>query len=93
MFRLFMIQMLDQEILLTISNLRIAYLEQLIQFKYLYSGSGITFESAGLQSFDNDFARNVIIFGVDNSLSTHSDNKFLILGEGPTYSINGSFGS
>ena len=88
-----MIQMLDQEILLTISNLRIAYLEQLIQFKYLYSGSGITFESAGLQSCDNDFARNVIIFGVDNSLSAHSDNKFLILGEGPTYSINGSFGS
>ena len=34
--------------------------------------------------------------GVDNSLSSHSDNRknnFLILGEGPTYGINESFGS
>ena len=39
---------------------------------------------------------NVIIFGVDNSSSSHSDNRknnFLILGEGPTFNINGSFGS
>ena len=44
----------------------------------------------------NDFARNVIIFGVDNSSSSHSDNRknnFLTLGEDPTYGINGSFGS
>ena len=34
--------------------------------------------------------------GVDNSSSTHFDNRknnFLILDEGPTYGINGSFGS
>ena len=40
--------------------------------------------------------QNVKIFGVDNSSSSHSDNRknnFLILGEGPTYGINGSFGS
>ena len=46
--------------------------------------------------FDNDFARNVISFGVDNSLSSHSDNRknnYLILSEGPTYGINGSFGT
>ena len=30
-------------------------------------------ESSG--SFDNDFARNVIIFGVDNSSSVHIDNR------------------
>ena len=50
----------------------------------------------GLWSFDNGFTRNVIIFGADNSSSFHSDNRkdnFLILGEGPTYSVNGSFGS
>ena len=35
--------------------------------KYVYSGCGITFESTGSWSFGNDFARNVIIFGVDNS--------------------------
>ena len=64
--------------------------------KYVYSGNGITFDSAGSWSFDNDFARNVIIFGVDNSSSSHADNSknnFLILGEGPTCGINGSFGS
>ena len=60
---------------------------------YIY---GITFDSAGSWSFDNDVARNVIIFGVDNSSSSHSDNRnnnFLILGESPAYGINGGFGS
>ena len=40
--------------------------------------------------------RNVITFVVDNSSSSHSDNRknsFLTLREGPTYGINGSFGS
>ena len=36
--------------------------------KYVYSGYGITFDSGVSWSFDNDFARNVIIFGVDNHL-------------------------
>ena len=64
--------------------------------KYVYSGYGIKCDSAGSWSFDNDFARNVIIFGVDNSLSCHSNNRqnnFLKLGEAPTYRTNGSFGS
>ena len=64
--------------------------------KYVYSGYGITFDSAGSWIFDNDFARNVIIFGVANSSSSHSDNRknnFLILDEGLTYGINGSLGS
>ena len=53
-------------------------------------------DSAGSWSFYNDFTRNVIIFSVDNSSSSHSDNRknnFLILSEGPTYGINGGFGS
>ena len=33
----------------------------------IYNGYGITFDSAGSWSFDNDFARNVTIFGVHNS--------------------------
>ena len=64
--------------------------------KFVYSGYGIKFDSAGLWSFDNDFARNVMIFGLDNCSSSHSDNHkndFLILSEGPTYGIGGSFGS
>ena len=46
--------------------------------------------------FNTDYARNVIIFGVDNSLSSHIDNlksKFLVLGERPTEGINGSVGA
>ena len=42
--------------------------------KWVFSGYGITCDSAGSWSFDNDTARNVIIFGVDNSSSTHADN-------------------
>ena len=41
--------------------------------KYVFSGYGITFDSAGSWSFDNDTARNVINFGVDNSSSSHAD--------------------
>ena len=59
--------MLGEEILLTVSNLRIAYLEQLItnivknsnKEKYAYGGYGVTFDSVGSWSFDNHFARNV----------------------------------
>ena len=46
--------------------------------------------------FCNDFARNVIAFGTDNSSSSHTDNRkniFLMLGEGPTDHINGSAGA
>ena len=53
------------------------------------------FDGAGSWSFDIDTARNVLIFGVDNSSSSYveSKNNFLVLGEGPTFRINGSFGS
>ena len=40
----------------------------------MYSGYGITFDNAGIWSFDNDTARNVVIFAVDNSSSSHADN-------------------
>ena len=62
--------------------------------KYLYYG--IAFDGKSSCSFNDDFARNVIIFGVDNNSSAHTDNPkndFLILGEGDTFSINGSFGA
>ena len=50
------------------------------KLKYIYSGYGKTFDSGSSWSFDNDFARNI-------------KNNFLILSEGPTFGINGSFGS
>ena len=63
--------------------------------KVVYSGYGMRFDGAGSWSFDNGTARNVLIFGVDNSSSSYveSKNNFLVLGEGPTFRINGSFGS
>ena len=38
-----------------------------VKEKYVYSGYGITFDSAGSWSFSNGTVGNVIIFGVDNS--------------------------
>ena len=68
----------------------------MIKKVYIYSGYRITFDSAGSWSLDNEVTRNLIIFGVDNSSSFHSDthrNNFLVLGEGPTSRINRKFGS
>ena len=42
--------------------------------KYVCSGYRIAFDGLGSWSFGNDFARNVVIFGVDNSSSSHADN-------------------
>ena len=53
--------------------------------KYVHSGYGITFDSVGPSSYDQDTARNDINFAVDNSLSSYSNNcknNFLVLGEG-----------
>ena len=62
----------------------------------MHSGYGIAFDGKGTWSFGNGYDRNVVIFGVDNSSSSHmiiARIIFLLLGEGPTYGINGSFGS
>ena len=56
----------------------------------------IAFDGKDERSFGNDYARNVLIFAVDNSSSSHTDNlqnNFLILGEGDIFGINGSFGA
>ena len=37
------------------------------------NGQGIVFGGAGSWSFGNGFARNVIIFGVDNITSIHTE--------------------
>ena len=63
--------------------------------KWVYSCYGIAFNGANSSNFGNDDARNVI-FGVDDSSSSHTDNRknnFLVWGNSPTYGINGSFGS
>ena len=42
--------------------------------KWVRSGYGIAFDGEGECIFGNDYARNVIIFGVDNSSSSHAEN-------------------
>ena len=62
----------------------------------MYSGYGIAFDGKGEWSFGNGYARNVKVFGVDNSSSSDTDklkNILLILGGGDTSGINGSFGT
>ena len=52
--------------------------------KYVYSGYGIAFGSVDFWNFDNDSARNITIFGVDNSSSSHdysSKNDFSVLSD------------
>ena len=54
---------------------------------YEYSGYGIGFDRKGDFSIGDEIGRNVIMFGVDMSLSSHDDNEkkdILILGKGPT---------
>ena len=46
--------------------------------------------------FGNEFTRNTVIFGVDNSSSSHADslrNNIIMLGEGNTLGTNGGFGA
>ena len=64
--------------------------------KYVHSCYGIAFDGKVEWSFGKNSARNVIIFGIDNSSSSHIGNlknDLLILGEGRTTGINGSFGA
>ena len=53
-------------------------------------GHGIAFDGKGTWSFGNNYARNVIMFGVDNIPSSHADNcknNLLVLCEGGTFGI------
>ena len=43
--------------------------------QYKYSGYGIGFDRKGSYSISNEVGRNVIVFGVDVSSSSHIDNK------------------
>ena len=67
-----------------------------IKSKFIYNGWGIEFDGEDEWSFGNNYAGNVLIFGVDNSASSHTDsrkNNFLLLGEGTNFDINGSNGA
>ena len=74
MITLSMIYMLVWEIQLTISNLKLAFFGATSTVKnsdkknLLYSGYGVTFCDGGPRHFGKDFARNVVVFGVDDIL-------------------------
>ena len=58
---------------------------------YVYSGYEIAFYVARSRRFGNGFARNLVIFGANNSSSPHIDNlkiNFSVLGERPTDNVN-----
>ena len=60
----------------------------------MYNGCGIAFDGKDAWSFVNEYPWNLLIFGGDNSSSSHAHNhknKFLVLGEGSSFNINGSF--
>ena len=60
----------------------------------MYSGYGIAFDQKGTWNFGNDRTRNVIIFGNNNSSSSHTDNcknDLLVLREGYSFVTNRSF--
>ena len=65
--------------------------------KFDDNARGMAFDGKGSWSFGKDFARNVVIFGIDNISSSHTDSwkktKFSVLVEGPTQYINGSTGT
>ena len=46
-----------------------------IQSKFIYNDQGKAFDGKGSWNFDNDFTRNVVIFGVNNSSSFQTDNQ------------------
>ena len=43
--------------------------------KYVYRGYGIGLDGKGKWNFGNDPVRNVIIFGVDNTSLSNTDNR------------------
>ena len=70
-------------------------LKDTVKENYVYSCYGIAFDGKGSWSFNDDFARNVIIFEIDNSSLSHTDNlknDFLILGERDSSGIKESLG-
>lgn len=64
--------------------------------KWVYNGYRTAFDGGHSWSFVSASAGNVKIFDAGKKSSSHTDNrknKFLILGEGATFSIHRRFGS
>ena len=60
--------------------------------KWVYNSYETASYGTALWNFGNDFARNIIISGVENSSSSHAyncKNIFLVLAKDPTDDIDG----
>ena len=58
----------------------------------MHSDYGVALDRKSVWSFGNDFARNIIIFGLDNNWSSHTQNlknDFSVLAKVPTFGITG----
>ena len=79
MLTLSMIQILGQKFLFIISNYKIACPTNIRRnsdkSKWVYTGYKRAFDGSGSWRFGNGFAKNVVMFGVDNSSSYHADNR------------------
>ena len=61
----------------------------------MYCGYGAAFDGKDEGNIGNNSAWNVLIFGVDNSSSSHTANRkndLLMLSEGDTVGLIGGFG-
>ena len=45
------------------------------KIKFTYDGPGIELDVKGMWSYGNDFARIAVLFGVDNTSSSHIHNR------------------
>ena len=66
-----------------------------MKIKIAYNGRGIAFDRKVSWSFGDNVSRNVLVFVVDNSSSSHIDNQknnFFVLGKGTTDDIDDSTG-
>ena len=60
----------------------------------MYSSYGIVFDWTDQWNLNNECAKNVVIFGADNGLLSHVNdrkNNVLVLGEGQTDGIDEDF--
>ena len=46
-----------------------------VKRKFTYIRRGVVFDRKGMLSFDNSTDRNIVIFGTDDTSSSHTDNQ------------------
>ena len=58
-----------------------------IKSEFNFNGQATAFQRAAMLNVCDGFARSIVTYGIDYSLTSHADNRknnFLVLGEAPT---------